>query len=448
MSAIPGQQAAMRLDEPVIILACARTGSTLLRFILDSHPELACPPETNLAKTVSHHLATWKMLNRCEQLPTVATSAIRAPVDRMLAEYLSTRGRLRWCDKSLGTAEVAAAFLEVYPQAQFICLYRHCMDMIASGIEACPWGMAGYGFEPYASNSPGNNVAALAHYWADHTTAILEFEEAHPGRCQRVYYEDLAISPEITAKEIFKFLGVVGDVPAASLTAPYDLHGSGDYKIWATSQITGASVGRGVAVPTDAIPAPLLGAVNGLLGKLGYVQVDDQWNLRVGGGVLTRQRQDLDGGQAPAEATDAAGPDELEAALTRRIRDSLARRSPGEPRSSDRTPAWWRSAAIVITAIGDGGSPTSCSWVVDLSLGGLPTRCGPAPGQGDWLLAAETGTWHAVLDGRLNFGLALRQGRVRSAPGPRRAGKRTEAPVPVMAALLGISPHATAGPAT
>ena len=38
----------LRLGEPVGVLTCARSGSTLLRFILDSHPELACPPETGV----------------------------------------------------------------------------------------------------------------------------------------------------------------------------------------------------------------------------------------------------------------------------------------------------------------------------------------------------------------------------------------------------------------
>jgi hypothetical protein len=33
---------------PIFVLTVARSGSTLLRFILDSHPDLACPPETNI----------------------------------------------------------------------------------------------------------------------------------------------------------------------------------------------------------------------------------------------------------------------------------------------------------------------------------------------------------------------------------------------------------------
>ena len=34
--------------DPVFVLCMGRSGSTLLRFLLDAHPELACPPETML----------------------------------------------------------------------------------------------------------------------------------------------------------------------------------------------------------------------------------------------------------------------------------------------------------------------------------------------------------------------------------------------------------------
>ena len=35
-------------DDPVFVLCAGRSGSTLLRFLLDAHPDLACPPETRL----------------------------------------------------------------------------------------------------------------------------------------------------------------------------------------------------------------------------------------------------------------------------------------------------------------------------------------------------------------------------------------------------------------
>ena len=47
---------------PVFVLSVARSGSTLLRFILDSHPELACPPETNVGQVCFGLARMWDLL--------------------------------------------------------------------------------------------------------------------------------------------------------------------------------------------------------------------------------------------------------------------------------------------------------------------------------------------------------------------------------------------------
>jgi hypothetical protein len=43
---------ARRLQKPpIFILSCYRSGSTLLRYILDSHPDVYCPPELSLGQS-------------------------------------------------------------------------------------------------------------------------------------------------------------------------------------------------------------------------------------------------------------------------------------------------------------------------------------------------------------------------------------------------------------
>jgi hypothetical protein len=72
---------------------------------------------------------------------------------------------------------------QAYPRANFICLYRHCMDVIASGTEACPWGLHRFGFDPFAAQYPGNNVAGIGAYWHSCGQQILKFEEGHAASC-------------------------------------------------------------------------------------------------------------------------------------------------------------------------------------------------------------------------------------------------------------------------
>jgi hypothetical protein len=429
----------IRLDEPVIVLTCARAGSTLLRFVLDSHPDFACPPETNIANLISRNVATWKMLLGRGELEADDTATIRSAVDRLMSAYLLRRGRRRWCDKSLGTAEAAATILEVYPQTQFVCLYRHCMDVVASAVEACPWGVAGYGFEPYVYNSPGNNIAALAHYWADHTTAILEFEESHKDRCHRVYYEDLATFPEATAKEMFSFLGAVdrAEIPGTRLVKPDDVSGPSDYKIWGTNQITSDSVGRGVTVPAGLMPSPLLSVVNALLERLNYAQIGNNWNQTAGSQILLNSLHAGNGGAKDYLAgEDSAQTSGLETMLIRRIRQRLD----NDPQQLLPEASGTRPSGVLIIVKPDRRSAAASTWRVDYSSGRL-TRGKPGATDSDWVLTADQDSWHAVLAGELNVGVALRQGRIHCAAEFGDDAARGLDPASLVADLLGIGPR-------
>jgi hypothetical protein len=48
LSAVARPEPECFFADPVFVLCNGRSGSTLLRFLLDAHPDLACPPETNL----------------------------------------------------------------------------------------------------------------------------------------------------------------------------------------------------------------------------------------------------------------------------------------------------------------------------------------------------------------------------------------------------------------
>lgn len=132
----------------------------------------------------------------------------------------------------------------VFPEASFICLYRHPMDVVHSGLEACPWSFRPYGFEPYVRASPGNLVQAIIQYWIDRTTRMLEFEEGHADRCHRVYYEVLASQPEDTVRGLLLFVGVDLDLGICdrALRRPYDL-GPGDHKAMFTHSISTDAIG-------------------------------------------------------------------------------------------------------------------------------------------------------------------------------------------------------------
>src|SRR5262249_47350516 len=85
-------------DSPVFILTTSRSGSTLLRFLLDSHPDFACPPETGISVACAQLARSWgalvnsdsgdqRMLTDPVDLPPRARQAIRDAVDDAFGEY-------------------------------------------------------------------------------------------------------------------------------------------------------------------------------------------------------------------------------------------------------------------------------------------------------------------------------------------------------------------------
>jgi protein-tyrosine sulfotransferase len=443
--------------DPVFVLCMGRSGSTLLRFLLDAHPELACPPETSLPALCGQLAVVWSLIegaplsaNRGDappQVPDAAIAGIRRMLDEMTGGYLARRGKKRFCDKSLASAPTAGLLLRIYPGARFVCLYRHPMDMIRSGLDACPWGLTGYGFDQYAGSSPGNAVLALARYWLDNATAIAAFEEKHPDRCHRVRYEDLVTAPEEVAAGLFGFLGVAPapGITGRCFTGERERFGPADYKIWATSAITGDSVGRGESVPAGLIPPPVTAAINELAGKLGYLPIDQEW------GTPGRPADPRVPGTAkvPAIPQPASEPPAEAAGL---LEESLRA---GVASTGDRFADRWASClagkflAVCRTPAGGG---SELGWVVDLAARTVTREVAEpdedGPDDVEWTILGSPETWQAVLSGQLNLHVALRRCDLRYGSAGDNRPLTSDSRVAMLADLLGLSPwqQADSGP--
>jgi hypothetical protein len=443
-----GDASVSSLDEPVIVLTAARCGSTLLRTVLDAHPDLACPPETNLVKVAAQLTAIFHLVGGADSpggSTTPVDDRIRDIFAAVFAEYLTRRGKRRWCDKSLGTTPVAEWFAGLYPKAKFICLYRHCMDVVHSGLDASPWGLTGYGFEQFAGRPGGNNVSALAAYWADHTSRILRFERANDDRCYRVYYEVLATEPERTAAGIFAFLGVE-QVPgitelcfgAAQAAASQGIMGPGDHKIRATTKISAASVGRGVRIPVELIPAPQLEAVNLLLAQLGYTQVDEAWRASPCPPVL------LAAVPAPRGGGDGSFGDEVMRTVLANIGEYITGRITASFRLGMPSPLG-SGQTFGLVAYHPESNGLARGWQVDVGERSV-SEVNVADGtriEADWLVTGDVETWLGVLAGRANMASCMRNGALRYIGTPDHQPGAASGPNAALAAAMEEERHLT-----
>jgi hypothetical protein len=382
-------------DSPIFVLTSSRSGSTLLRFILDSHPELACPPETLAASACASMLRSWMTLMEgsaprtdVSQLPPAGIAVVQSAMDQLFGDYLRLRGKRRWCDKSLDSHMYADLLAQAYPKAKFICLYRHCMDVIASGVEACPWGVTRFGFDPFVAQNPGNNVAAIGAYWMSCAGAILRFEEDFPSSCFRIRYEDLVTAPEETATAMFEFLEVpqVPGITNDCFKVPHESNGPGDEKIWFTDHVTSSAIGRGVQVPSQALPDPMLEAINRALAKLGYRQIAEDWN-HVTGPFDPRETVIASTSRRNRDPSLPAG--RQEAASTLRALDERLSMRTGTDLEMFAT-RWPELQTDTLALVIDGDEPTERRW----SLGD--------PGEPVATLIARPETWRSLLSGETN----------------------------------------------
>lgn len=441
------------LGDPIFVLCNGRSGSTLLRFLLDAHPDLACPPETNLPALCAQLATVWSLIegaplssNRGDEppeIPDTAISGIRDTMDRMTRSYLLRRGKKRYCDKSLNTARFTDLLLRVYPNAKFICLYRHPMDVIASGLEACPFGLNGYGFDQYIATTPGNAVVALARFWVDNVTETLAAEERFPDQCIRIRYEDLVADPEGTAARIFEFVGfdVIPGISSTCFSTERERSGPGDYKIWHTDKVIADSVGRGWTIPAGLIWPPVLTSMNDLASKLAYVPVDENWgtseppaDLRSapGNGTDSAETEPTEPAQLPVARP--SGPTHS-AALGARLRERL------QCLSAEMAARWEPHSreSLVAVSIPEGPGHDTEYWFVDLENRSILFSTRDAQKISTWDVVGSTSAWEQVMNGRLNLSVAFRSYQLRYCDGDESAGPvEADNRVAVLAYLLGL----------
>ncbi|HEX8559859.1 MAG TPA: sulfotransferase [Pyrinomonadaceae bacterium] len=269
---------------PVFILSCERSGSTLLRYIVDTHPQVCCPAHLHLGQlcrslytTAYYSIAQAAGAADDAARERLAAAETRRVVDELMGRYARAKGKQVWCEKTTENLQHLRFLGEVFPDARFVCLYRNCMDVAHSGIES---GRLGFIPElaPYVQKSPGNLVAAMVESWVEKTAALLDFELAHAPQCFRLKYESLVLRPSETLRAMFAALGLGWDegLLGAVFSTKHD-EGSGDRKILFTKRINTDSIGRGSTLAREDIPAALLERMNELLARLDYPPVGPDW---------------------------------------------------------------------------------------------------------------------------------------------------------------------------
>jgi hypothetical protein len=259
------------MSRPIFILSNFRSGSTLLRYVLDTHPSVCCPAELRLAafcqQAFSVVAATTDEGPVSPERMDRQMAAVRRQVDELMDAYCKRKGKQRWCDKSPANAGALYVLAAVFPDAQYICLHRHALDQVLSTLNVD--GPAR--LQQYLTRQRGTVLAAAIDRWCTVTERLLAFEHAQHGVTRRVIYEAFVERPEEEIADLLGFLDLaaVHGLSVSAFRFPHD-HGPGDAKITATRRVERDRMGMGRSLDLRGVPAELRRRLDILLAQLGY----------------------------------------------------------------------------------------------------------------------------------------------------------------------------------
>jgi len=202
--------------KPVFIVGVGRSGTTLMRAMLNAHPAFAIAPETHFLDNIAPRwrrrdlsdrdvhaqliaeLAATKKVRRLARdhvdaaLATVPPGphAVREAMAAVLAAHGRQHGNPRWGEKTPRHFRFIATLFEWFPGAQVVWMVRDPRAVTASRLKT-RWA------SPYLHRNARawNQAARLAIRWrADQRVHV-------------VRYESLAGSPEDVARALCAFLG-------------------------------------------------------------------------------------------------------------------------------------------------------------------------------------------------------------------------------------------------
>jgi hypothetical protein len=283
---------------PVFVLGFQRSGTTLLRLLLDAHSELAIPFESMSVIDFYHRRRDYADLSTTEQRARLVADLLAARgfsawrpavtvadldldqctsypavIDQVFTAYARKCGKQRWGDKTPGYTRDVHILNELFPDAKYVHLVRDGRDAALSLLRQ-PWG-------------PSDFLSALEEWnevvgWSRKMCRMLPRD-----RYLEIRYEDLVNDTEGVLRQITSFLSLpfepdmlngngaaTGKLPERSvafhtnLDRPVDSSLAFDWR-------------RRLSPADQAIALKIAGR---LLGELGYpVEVPDVSSLRVQG---------------------------------------------------------------------------------------------------------------------------------------------------------------------
>ncbi|CAF1180608.1 unnamed protein product [Adineta ricciae] len=188
----------------IFIGGMPRSGTTLMRAILDSHPLIRCGEETRVIPRILSMRAAWKKSpvewNRLiagGMTEAILDSAVRAFVYEILLHHSLSADIL--CDKDPFVLKYATYVASIFPNSKFLLLIRDARAVIHS-VMTRRVTITGFSQTDYRQNLKLWNKGI--------ESMFQQCQQIGHNRCMMVYYEQLVLQPKKSIENILKFLDV------------------------------------------------------------------------------------------------------------------------------------------------------------------------------------------------------------------------------------------------
>ncbi|HDH26695.1 MAG TPA: sulfotransferase [Actinobacteria bacterium] len=192
---------------PIFIVGLFRSGTTLVRYILGSHSNIACPGETTFLADMDRMLNDERSLAGFDAMGfdrSDVLSRARQFVAYFYENYARSRDKARWADKSPTYVDHLDFLAELFPDARFVLVVRNPLDQIHSHTQG--GRLRPERLDRYGTTAEDPRILG-ARYWNEKTLLLLDFANRNPSRCQMIGYEELCEEPEAVSRRLFDFLG-------------------------------------------------------------------------------------------------------------------------------------------------------------------------------------------------------------------------------------------------
>jgi hypothetical protein len=239
------------------IIGVYRSGTTLLRYVLDSHSRITVPPESNFLVSLAElYTSEWnrKGLRAVGLDDDELMCRLRVFVDGIYDAYAVAKGKSRWFDKTPSYVEILEFLDRLFGEGvQYLMLYRHGLDVADSLVKTTKAGTVFAGAAArYEEEYRASPRIAYTKYWVELCEKMLSFEAAHPEQCFRLRYEDYTSEPSGKLKPLFDFIGEPWEDEVLDFTAKTHDFGLQDSKILETKRFQ-PNIGKYKEWPEDEL---------------------------------------------------------------------------------------------------------------------------------------------------------------------------------------------------